>query len=132
MHSNDEHLLIIGTVEDANPAAFRKPARAAPEKIVLQFLSAWLLETVNLTTLWVDAGHDMADGAILSGAVHSLKDHQQCVAVGCVVQLLQRAQLLHVFEEKLLILLLRIVIGIDNRRPLAEVDLFPGRYAEIL
>jgi hypothetical protein len=88
VHSNDKHLLVIGTIEDADPAAFGKPTRAAPEKIVLQFLRTWLLETVNLATFWVYAGHDVADGAILSGAVHSLKDQQQRVVVGCVVQLL--------------------------------------------
>ena len=48
----------------------------------MEFLRAGLLETVNLATLWVDAGHDMADGAILSGAVHPLKDHQQCELIG--------------------------------------------------
>ena len=76
MHSNDEHFLIIRTIEDANPAAFRKSARAAPEKIVLEFLGARFLETVNLAPPWVDTGHDMPDGAILSGAVHPLKNHQ--------------------------------------------------------
>jgi hypothetical protein len=75
MDSNDEHLFVIGTVEDANPAAFGKTARGAPKKIVLEFLGAWLLETVHLAPLRVDAGHDMADGAILSGTVHPLKDH---------------------------------------------------------
>ena len=105
MHANDQHFLIIRTIEDANPAAFGKAAGAAPEKIMLQFLGAGLLETVNLAPLRIDAGNDVADGSILSGAVHPLKDQQQCVLVGCVVQLLQRAQLLHVFEEKLFVLL---------------------------
>ena len=132
MHSNDQHFLIIRTIEDANPAAFWKTARAAPKKIMLEFLGAGLFETVNLASLWVDAGHDMPDGTILSGAVHPLKDHQQRELIGCVVQLLQRAQLFHVFEEKFLVLLLRLVIGIDNRRQLAEVNLFSGRYPEVL
>ena len=75
----------------------------------------------------------MPDGAILSGAVHPLKDHQQCELIGCGgVQLLQRAQRFHVFEEKFLVLLLRLVIGIDNRLQLAEVNLFSGRYPEVL
>jgi hypothetical protein len=42
MHANDEHLLVVGTIEDADPPAFRKPARCAPEKIMLQFLGARL------------------------------------------------------------------------------------------
>ena len=132
MHSNDQHFLIVRTIEDADPAAFWKTARAAPEKIMLEFLGAGLLETVNLAPLRVDTGHNMADGAILSSAVHPLKNHQQCELVGCVVQLLQRAQLFHVFDEKLFVLLLRLVIGIDNRRPLAEVNPFSGWYTEVL
>jgi hypothetical protein len=31
-----------------------------------------------------------------------------------------------VLDEELFVLLLRLVIGIDNRRPLAEVNLFSG------
>ena len=55
MHTDDQHFLVIGTVEDADPAALGKPARAAPEKIVLEFFGAGLLETVDRATLWVDA-----------------------------------------------------------------------------
>ena len=43
-------------------------ARAAPEKIMLEFLGTGFLETVNLATLRVDTGHDMPNGAVLSGA----------------------------------------------------------------
>src|ERR1700733_489319 len=132
MDSNYEHVLVIGTIKDANPAALGKTADTAPEKIMLKFLCTWLLEAVNLATLRVDAGHDMTDGPILSGTVHPLKDYQQRVVVGCIVSLLQRAQLLHVFDQELVILLLRLRIGIDNRPPLAEVDLFAERYTEIL
>jgi hypothetical protein len=51
MHANDEHLLVIGTIEDADPPAFRQPAGRAPEKIVLQFFGARLFETENLAAL---------------------------------------------------------------------------------
>ena len=54
MHSNDKHLFVIRTIEDADPAAFWKTARAAPKKIMLEFLGAGLLETVNLAPLGVD------------------------------------------------------------------------------
>jgi hypothetical protein len=73
----------------------------------------------------------MTNGAVLAGTVHPLKDQQQRVSIARIEKLLQRTQLLHVLEEKLLILLGRLVIGIDNRRPLAEVDTLPWRYTEI-
>jgi hypothetical protein len=48
----------------------------------------------------------MPDGAILAGRVHALKDDQERVTVGCVMKLLQRAELLHVLFKQLLILVL--------------------------
>ena len=68
MHANDQHLLIVRTIEDANPPAFGKPARRAPEKIMFQFFGAGLLETENLAALRIDPGHDVADGPVLAGA----------------------------------------------------------------
>ena len=132
MHPNDQHFLIVGTVEDADPPAFRQTARGAPEKIVFQFLGARLLETENLAALRIDAGHDVPDGAVLAGSVHSLKNQQQRIAVGRIVKLLQRAQLLNVFVQEFLILLLRLANGLHNRRPFAEFDLFARPNAKIL
>ena len=48
MHANDQHFLIIGTIEDADPAAFRKAACRAPEKIMFQLFGARLFEAENL------------------------------------------------------------------------------------
>ena len=79
--------------------------RRAPEKIVFQFLGARLFETENLAALRIDAGHDVPDGAVLAGGVHPLKNQQQRIAVGRVVKLLQRAQLLNMLFQEFLILL---------------------------
>src|SRR5664279_1527671 len=132
MHANDEHLLIVGTVEDANPSALRETAGRAPKKIVFQFLSIRLFETENLAALWIDPGHDVADGTVLAGSVHPLKNQQQRIAVGGVVKPLQRAQRFDVFFQKFLILLLRLANGLYRRRPLAECDLLSGPHSEIL
>ena len=99
MHANDKHLLIVGTIEDADPPSFRKPACCAPEKIMFQFLGAWLLETENVAAFRIDPRHDVPDGAVLAGRVHPLKNQQQRISVGRVVELLQRAQLLYVFFQ---------------------------------
>src|ERR1035441_5247933 len=95
MHANYENLFIIGTIEDTNPPALRQPAGRAPKKIVLKFLCSRLLETENLTALRIDTGHDMPDGAVLARSIHSLKNQQQGIMVGRVVELLQRTQLLN-------------------------------------
>ena len=80
MHSNDQHFLVIGTVEDADPAALGKAACRAPEKIMLQLFGAGLFEAEDLAALRIDAGHDVPDGAVFAGAVHALEDQQQRIA----------------------------------------------------
>ena len=132
MHSNDQHFLVIGTIEDADASALGKAARSAPEEIMFKLLGARLFEAENLAALRIDAGHHVPDGAVFTRRVHALKDQQQRVTVGGKVKLLQRVQLMNVFLEKCLILLRRLAIAIYDRRPLVEVDFHPGRYAEIL
>ena len=54
----------------------------------------------------IDPGHDVPDGAVFPASVHPLKNQQQGIAVGRIVKLLQRVQLLNVFFQQFLILLL--------------------------
>src|ERR1039458_10296104 len=44
MHANNQHFLIVRTVENTNPPAFRKPERRTPQEIVFQFFGTRLLE----------------------------------------------------------------------------------------
>ena len=41
MDAHDQHFLVVGAVEDADPPAFGQIAGGAPEKIVLQFGRRW-------------------------------------------------------------------------------------------
>jgi len=132
MNSNDQHLLVIGTIKDADPSAFGKAARGAPEKIVLEFFGTWLLEAEHLAAFRIDSRHDMPNGPVFPGAVHSLEDQEQCIPIGGIVEILQRAQFLHVLMQEFLVPLFRIEVRVNNRRPLAEIDLFGRRYTEIL
>ena len=131
MHANDQHFLVIGPIEDADPPAFRQPAGRAPEKIMFQFFGARLFETEDLAALRIDPGHDVPDGAVLAGRVHRLKDQQHRIAVGRVVQALQLAQLLNAFVEQFVIVLLRLEEWLHLRRALAEFELFSRRHLEV-
>ena len=64
----------------------------------------------------------MLDGAVFSRRIHGLKDQQDGMAVGRIEQLLLITQLCYVFFQKLLILFLRLVHGIDLRRPCVQID----------
>ena len=132
MHPNDEHLLVVRTVEDPDPPALGKPGCRAPKKVMLEFLGARLFEAEDLTAFRIDSGHDVPDRAVLAGPVHPLEDQQQRVPVGRVVEALERAQLGDVVSQELPIALLRRGDGVDTRRPLVEVDLVSGRDPEVL
>ena len=129
MHSNNQYLLVVGTVEDADPAALGEATRRAPEKVMLQLFGTGLLETEDFAAFRIDAGQDVPDGAVLAGAVHALEDQQQRIVVGRIVKALQRTQLLNVLIQQFLVLLRRLCIGLDNRRPLAEIHLLVRRHA---
>ena len=132
MDPDDQHLLIVGSVEDADPPAFREITGGTPEKIVLQFGGAGVLEAEYLAALRVDPGHHVLDGAIFSCCVHRLKDQKDRIAIGRVKKLLQRAQLRNVLSQEFVIVLLRLVNGLDSRRPFLEVELVSLPYAKIL
>ena len=89
MHAGDQHLLVIGAVEDADPPAFRQFTGGAPQKIVLQFGDAGMFEAEHLAALWVDSGHHVLDGPVLSRCIHPLKDQQHGISVRCPQKLLQ-------------------------------------------
>ena len=102
MHADDQHFLVIGSVEYADPPAFRQITGGAPEKIVLQFGGAGMFEAEYLAALGIDPGHHVLDGAVFSRRIHRLKDQQDGIAIGRVEKLLLRAQLRDVFSQKLL------------------------------
>src|SRR5262249_25096185 len=88
MYADDEHLLVIRPIEDADSAAFREALCRPPEKIMIQFHCTRVCEAKDLATLRIDSGHHVANDAVLPGSIHGLEDEQQRVAVGSIEQLL--------------------------------------------
>src|SRR5262245_21911760 len=81
MHAYDERFLVVATVEDADATAFRQAPDATPHEIVIEILLRWSLEGKYLTTLRIDAGHNVLDRAVFPRGVHRLKDQQHRPAV---------------------------------------------------
>ena len=73
VHADNQHLLVIGSVKDADPPAFRQVTGGSPQKIVLQFRRAWVSIAEYLAALRIDPGHHMPDCSIFSRSVHRLK-----------------------------------------------------------
>jgi hypothetical protein len=96
---DDQHVLVIGAVEDADAAALGQRFHVSPEEIVIEFLGGGFFETEDLAALRVHAGHDVADGAVLAGGVHRLEDDEHRVGVRGVEQFLGLGELLAAFLE---------------------------------
>ena len=82
-----------------------------------------VLETGYLAPLRIDAGHHVPDHAVLARRIHRLKNQQQRMAVGCVQKLLLLAELINGLRQKLLVVSLRFVNGIDHGWPFVQIDL---------
>ena len=121
IHPDHQHFLVIRTIENADPPAFRQVARRPPEKVVLQFIGARLFETENLAALRIDSGHDVPDRAVLAAGVHPLKNNQQSVFIRCVVKMLQLTQSVNVLCQKFVILFFRLTDRLAESRPLVEL-----------
>ena len=79
MYANDEHILITGTIEDADPPAFGKFPRCAPRKIMFQLVGIRLFETEDLAALRIDPGYHVPDGAVLAGSIDPLKNQRTAI-----------------------------------------------------
>ena len=74
MDAHDENFFVVGAIENADLAALRNALMRPPEVIVVQIFIARGLESMNVTSLRIHAGHDVLDHAILAGGVHGLED----------------------------------------------------------
>ena len=81
MDPDDQDLLVVGAVEDADVAALGQLALVAPQVVVVEVLARGHLEAADLDALRVDPAHDVADRPVLAGRVHRLEDHDDAVGV---------------------------------------------------
>src|SRR6266542_4372759 len=87
--AHDQDVLVVGPVEDADHAVGGGAAVDAPEEVVVQLDLIGSFERGDLAALRIDAGEDLADGAVLAAGVHALEHHQEAVDAGGVELLLE-------------------------------------------
>src|SRR4029078_11015549 len=97
---------------------------------MIKFLQARVLETENLTTLRIDSGHYMFDGAVLAGRVHRLEYQQHGETIRRIEQVLQLAQLVNTLLEPLFELFFGLIVRLYLRRPFFQADVLAIFYAE--
>src|SRR3989442_4326861 len=130
MYTDDEYLLVIRPVEDADPAAFWETQCRTPKKIVIQFRGAGMFEAEDLAALGIDARHHMANDAVFAGGIHSLKYQQQGVPIVGIVLELQGTELFDMLLEKFPIMFLGFVERRDLGGPFLQPHFVPFIYAE--
>ncbi len=81
MHPDDEHLLVVRPVEDADLSARREPLLIPPEEVLIELRVRRDLEALDPHPLWVDAAHHVADRPVLSGRIECLKNDQHAMGV---------------------------------------------------
>ena len=97
VHPDDQHVLIIGTVENPDIASARDAFVQAPQKVVRQFFRRRRSEIVHLDALRIDTSHHMLDGAVLPGSVHRLQNNDQAFSAVSIQTILQFLHLCKIF-----------------------------------
>src|SRR4029077_16172793 len=81
VNPDNQYLLIIRPIKNANPSSLREPLGRPPEVIVVQFFMRGALEAGDFASLWVEARHHVLDRAILSRGIQSLEHQQKGVGI---------------------------------------------------
>ena len=84
-----DHFLVVGAVEDADPAALGQRRPVPVQVAVLHVLVGRLAEVGHPEALGIDARRDVLDGAVLAGGVHALEYQQHRLSALRVHHLLQ-------------------------------------------
>ena len=66
----------------------------------------------------------MPNSAIFARSIHTLKNQQQGITVGCVVKILQSTQLGNMFSQNFMIPLLWITKWLLQRQPFLKIDFY--------
>src|SRR5439155_8501019 len=79
MHTHDQHVLIVGAIENADHASAWNDPMDPPEEITRLFPGCRSLKRTHLASQRIDLRHDMANRAIFAARIHPLKDYEEAV-----------------------------------------------------
>ena len=96
-----DRFLVVGTVEDADPATFRQRRPVPLQPAVFHLLESRAREIGHPKALRIDAGRDVLDGAVFAGGVHALEYQQQRLPALSIQSLLQAGKLAHLGGQQL-------------------------------
>ena len=102
MDADHQHLLIVGAVEDRDPAAGGQFLHRPPQEMMLQLRVVRGLEGNDIDALGIHAGHHVLDRTVLAGRIQRLENDEHRPAAVRPQQLLGIGQLGDVLGQRLL------------------------------
>ena len=120
----------MGAVEDDHFSFGRRRLVNPPQEIVGQFLGGRLLERRHSTALGIHRTQDVVDRPVLAPRVHPLQADQEGAPSIGVEQLLQFAQLFPVLLNLLGRVLVALVVVLEPRIDVLELDFAARRHSE--
>jgi hypothetical protein len=81
VHADDEHLLVVGSVEDPDLPPIRQPFLVAAQEVLVELGRRRDLEALHPHALRVEAGHHVTDRPVLARGVERLQDDEDAVGV---------------------------------------------------
>jgi hypothetical protein len=78
---DDQDLLVIGAIEDADVPVGWQLLGIPPQIVVIELGRRRDLERMDLDALRIDPAHDVADRPVLAGRIHRLQDDEEALVV---------------------------------------------------
>jgi len=93
MHADDENVLVMRAIENAEFAESGRIAVNAPQKVVFTLFGAWNSERRHVNAARIQKADDMLDRAVFSGGIAPLKHDQYGMRPRAPEQILQGKKL---------------------------------------
>src|SRR6266705_5148110 len=61
MHAHDQHVLVVGTIENPNDPSARSDPMHTPEEVMVQFPRGRGFKRTHLASLWIDSGENLVN-----------------------------------------------------------------------
>src|SRR6266705_4297470 len=88
MHAHDQHILIVGAIENTDDPSTWSDSMHPPEEVMVQFPRCGDLKRTHLASLRIDSGEDLENRISLATGIHPLQHDKQALMVGRCQQLL--------------------------------------------
>src|SRR5438270_7084607 len=88
MHAHNQHVLVVGAIENANDTSAWSDPVHTPQEVMVQFPGCRDFKRTHLASLRIDSREDLVNRISLATGIHPLQHDEQAMMVGRCQQLL--------------------------------------------